>query len=146
MSSVVPRRGVGWLFLLSQLAWIGCGTDSETPAATFSTIYPLLFPRSTKAQCTFCHGLPANDLSNGNLAMGGEQATAYAALVNMISTSSMCGGMALVVPGDPEASLLIHKINGTQPCGDRMPQGGDPLPRAQVTMVTNWVAAGAQDD
>ncbi len=129
---------------MALLAAAGC-TSAES-AATFSEIYPVLFPRATKPQCNFCHGLPANDLSNGNLSMGEDQATAYAALVGMTSTSSLCGHMTLVVPGDPAASLLVQKISGTQTCGDQMPLGGDPLPAAQITMVKSWISAGAQDD
>ena len=30
----------------------------------------------------------------------------------------------LIAPGDREASLLWHKVNGTQDCGDRMPPTG----------------------
>ena len=135
---------------------IGCGSSSSdtaadaasaAPAATFTEIYAALFPLGTSAQCNYCHDRPANDKSDGNLAMGHTQADAYAALVGHVSTSSKCGnGKALVVPGDPDGSLLYQKMTATPGCGDRMPQGADPLTDAELAMVRSWIAAGAKND
>lgn len=124
----------------------GCtGGDSTTPA-TFTAVYSMLFPRATKSQCDFCHGLPPNQLSNGRLSMGMDQATAYAALVGQSSTSDACGPMSLVVPGDPAASLMMLKLTSTPPCGEQMPLGGDPLSAAQLGVVRGWILDGAPDD
>ncbi len=126
-----------------------CASSSSSAApagATFSDIYPLIFPVTTKAQCNFCHGLPANDKSNGKLSMGMDKATAYAALVGKTSSSSMCSGKALVVAGQPDSSLFLQKLDTTPPCGGHMPLGGDALPAAQLDMVRTWIAAGAKDD
>lgn len=61
--------------------------------------------------------------------------------------------MKLVVPFDPQNSFLVHKltdgscalakdcVSGT--CGDRMPQGSDPLPPAQRDAIVEWIRAGA---
>lgn len=122
-----------------------CASD-PAPPATFSAIYSMLFPRSTKYQCEFCHGLPANEVSNGRLAMGMDQATAYAALVAQPSTSMMCGGRELVTPGDPDNSLLYLKLTSHPPCGDQMPLSGLALTSSQLQMVRTWIANGAQDD
>jgi hypothetical protein len=57
-----------------------------------------------------------------------------------------CGGQGFVrvVPGDPAASLLYRKITeDAPPCGSRMPQGADPLPRELTDLVRDWIAAGA---
>ncbi len=133
--------------LAGVLAVAGCGASS-TPAATFTEIYPLIFPIETKAQCNFCHGLPSNDKSNGKLSMGIDQPTAYAALM-ATSSSSMCGsGSAvrdLVVPGDADNSLLFQKLT-TPPCGGRMPLGGSPLTAAELDQIRSWIEAGAKDD
>lgn len=146
MHAVTPgtraRLGLG---LMLAVALAGCGGGSAAPAATFTEIYPLIFPRATKAQCTFCHGLPSNDKSNGNLSVGADKASAYASLM-ATSTSSMCGGnQPLIVPGDPDTSLFFLKLT-TPPCGGRMPLGGDPLTAEQLAMVRSWIEAGAQDD
>jgi hypothetical protein len=125
----------------------GC-SSSNSPAAgtaTFSEIYSQIFPQQTKGQCSFCHGLPPNEKSNGLLSTGGDRGAAYQALVNQTSTSAKCGGKSYVIPGRPDESLLLLKLT-TPGCGDRMPLGGDPLTSAQLEMVRSWIAAGAQDD
>jgi hypothetical protein len=145
VSSVIGRTLLA-LFALAALC-VGCGSsDTQAPApATFTEIYPLIFPITTRAQCSFCHGLPPNATSNGRLSTGMDRAAAYAALVGPVSTSAKCGGPSYVVPGQPEQSLLLSKLMGAT-CGDRMPLGGDPLPAAQLEMIRSWIAAGAKDD
>ena len=124
-----------------------CATTPEPEGPpTFTAVYATLFPRSTKYQCDFCHGLPPNEKSNGKLSMGMDQPTAYAALVGMPSTGDTCGGMQLVLPGDPDASLLVLKFGDAPPCGDRMPLAGARLSAGQLDQVRTWIAEGAQDD
>lgn len=53
---------------------------------------------------------------------------------------------ALVVPGDPDASVLVQRIARVCAPGascDRMPLGLDPLPAAEIEAIVGWVAAGA---
>ena len=130
------------LILLVVLAG-ACGTDQP---ATFTEIYPLMFPVETRPQCNFCHSLPPNDTSNGMLSMGADQATAYSALMDN-SMGSMCGDtMPLVEPGNPQGSLFYLKLTAAPPCGDRMPLGGTPLTADLLDKVDSWITAGAQDD
>ncbi len=125
----------------------GCSSSSSgPPAATLTQIYPLIFPPTTKAQCNQCHSNPANDVGNGKLSMGADQAAAYASLVGKASASSKCGGKPLVTPGDPENSLFYQKMTANPPCGGHMPLGGDPLTAEQLDMVHSWIAAGAKND
>jgi len=44
-----------------------------------------------------------------------------------------------VVPGDPDASFLIQKLDGTQTLGDRMPDGGPYLTTATVNVIRQWI-------
>ena len=48
-----------------------------------------------------------------------------------------------VVPGDPDASFLIQKLNGTQTLGNRMPDGGPYLTTATVNVIRQWIQDGA---
>lgn len=152
MSSSRPeRRGHGLgLACLSLLAVSACGGggggDPAGPPATFSAIYPLIFPPTTNARCDFCHSLPANEISNGKLHVGADQHGARAALVGQASISTRCGGRTLVVPGDPDSSLFLQKLSPAPPCGNRMPLGGAVLPDAVLEMVRTWIEAGAKDD
>jgi len=56
----------------------------------------------------------------------------------------------LVVPGDPEASLLLHKLRGFAPteplCGEDMPSGRPRLPASRVGSIEAWIMAGAPND
>lgn len=124
----------------------GAAAAPVQSAATFTEIYEMFFPRMTNAHCDMCHGLPPFDLSNGNLSTGMDRASTYAALVGKASTSSMCKGKVLVVPFQPEQSLLLQKLLPNPPCGYRMPNGGAALSDSQVNMVRSWIAAGAKDD
>lgn len=120
--------------------------NAASPAAKFSDVYAMLFPRMTNAHCDMCHGLPPFDQSNGNLSTGMDRASTYAALVGKTSTSSMCAGRTYVVAGKPEQSLLLQKLLPDPPCGLRMPNGGAALSEAQTDMIRSWIAAGALDD
>lgn len=127
-------------------AGAGVAGASAAPAATFSTIYDMLFPRTTNAHCDMCHGLPAFDASNGNLSTGMDKTSTYGALVGKKSMGSKCMDRSLVVPGQPDMSLLLQKVMPNPPCGLRMPNGGAPLSDAQIEMIRSWIAAGAKND
>jgi hypothetical protein len=86
--------------------------------------------------CTNCHigaGAPQGlRLDAGN---------SFALLVN--APSSQVPGTLRVNPGNPNASYLVQKIEGTAAVGARMPLGGPFLNQAQVDLVRAWIAAGA---
>jgi polyvinyl alcohol dehydrogenase (cytochrome) len=50
-----------------------------------------------------------------------------------------------VVPGKPDESLLVMKLEGTQPCGDQMPIGNK-LSDERISQVRSWIENGAKDD
>lgn len=47
--------------------------------------------------------------------------------------------------GDPDASYLIHRLEGTAPGFGVMPPGGA-LPQSSIDMIRAWILAGAVDD
>ena len=122
------------------------GTGSGGPAAKFSEIYAMAFPAMTNPRCEFCHSMPPSDIGNGKLHLGTDPATAYAALVGQVSVSAFCMGRPLVVPNQPEMSLMYLKLSPNPPCGNRMPLGGTPFTDVQLEMVRSWIAAGAPND
>jgi hypothetical protein len=133
-------------------ATLGCGGGDpaaaldDGPPGTFSEIYATILSTTTESRCNFCHSMPASQVSNGLFHTGMDQAETYAALLDETSMSNACSGRDLVVPGDPDNSLLVLKVAGPPPCGNRMPLGGKTLSAAQISMVRSWVAAGAKDD
>ncbi|MBN9683420.1 MULTISPECIES: Ig-like domain-containing protein [unclassified Corallococcus] len=89
-------------------------------------------------QCTTCHG------KAGNLSLA--PMSSHASLVNV--TAKACGTLQRVMPGDPDNSALVRKMEGTV-CGDRMPTGKpeyfDQHPGLNI-LVRSWILAGAAND
>jgi hypothetical protein len=48
-----------------------------------------------------------------------------------------------VIPGNPGGSFLIHKLEGIQSVGFRMPSGGPYLPQSTIDVIRQWIQDGA---
>lgn len=141
------------VFALPDDPAIGEKYDAAPPdlsAPTFANVYAAVIAKSCiDAQC---HGSSAQ----GKLGMNGGIG-AYSSLVNTPAqgicpgpdgstmNSCACGesGLTRVIPGDPDHSLLMMKLSGNPPCGDRMPPNAEPLPQELQDLVKNWILAGA---
>ena len=92
---------------------------------TFSSIQRDIFNSTDSAgrrACTACHNAPVHR-SAGNLNL--SDATSYAALVSVASRNKP--GAIRVIPGDPDGSYIIQKIEGAPGIvGERMPRTGGP--------------------
>jgi hypothetical protein len=90
--------------------------------------------------CTECHG--------GNQPRAGmslEAGRSFTSLVNV--PSSQDPRFVRVIAGDPDNSLLIHKLEDpVPPVGARMPRAGPFLPQATIDILRQWIAAGALDN
>ena len=114
----------------------GAGGGSSTP--TFSQIQSqILTP-----YCTVCHSDSGGRADDLILSAG----SAYGNLVNVPSNEK--SGAIRVIPGDPDNSYLIQKLQGTPGIiGLRMPRNGPPyLTDAQILLVRQWIAAGAPNN
>lgn len=110
----------------------GDGTDTATPQGYCAV-------RDTfNAKCTVCHGATA---PQGELDLATDPITA---LNNVASPGYP--GRTLVVPGNPDGSFLLIKLEGTQTVdeGDGMPPGA-PLDADAIAAVRAWIADGATD-
>jgi mono/diheme cytochrome c family protein len=83
------------------------------------------------AYCDACHSQSA--------ALGGWVSADYDSVIN-----SGDNGPA-VIPGDVDASLLAHKLLGTQSQGAIMPPGGA-LDQELIDLILEWIAQGAEDN
>ncbi len=72
--------------------------------------------------------------------------SSYAALVNVASRAKP--GATLVIPGNPDSSYLVHKLEGVSGItGGRMPRNGPPfLAEGQLTIIRRWIELGARND
>ena len=83
-----------------------------------------------------CHG--------GGTVQAGLRLEPGFSAVNLISVESSQDATRIrVIPGNPNASFLIQKLEGTQTLGDRMPQFSPPLPQATIDAIRQWILAGA---
>lgn len=140
----------GALLLAALLLAGACGGDDDGLATGPSTEPPPP-ERTVKASPSFqediveiiqrrgcmatgCHGTGAGTLTLA------DTATSYANLVNV---GSACNGLIRVVPSKPDSSYLVMKVEGTQPCGSRMPLGDLPLDSIDIQNIRNWVQEDA---
>jgi hypothetical protein len=112
---------------------------------TFSSIQRDIFQTSDSSGRSLCVGCHTNVGRNpsGGLNLAGD---AHAALVNVPSRGKP--ELMLVVPGNPDASYLIHKLEGRSGiAGLRMPRNGPPyLSDGQILVIRRWIAIGAPRD
>jgi hypothetical protein len=87
--------------------------------------------------CTSCHG--------GNAGLFLTRGQSYANLVNVQAQAGSCVGRKRVQPGDASSSVLLLRVSGFS-CGDRMPQGGNPISPTDVNLIRDWINQGAQNN
>jgi hypothetical protein len=101
--------------------------------ATFASIQANVFTPI----CTACHiGAAAPE------GLQLDAASSYALLVGVASTEQP--SILRVAPGNPGASYLIQKLEGTAAVGARMPLNGTPLVQSDINIIRQWITDGAQ--
>lgn len=133
----------------------------------WSNIHERLIAR--RCASAACHGLA----DKGELRLDGGREAALAAMVGIVSRSTDCGSSTgpLIVPGNPDGSLLMQKLEGrvrgaacttdaecaspstcidalcsTPVCGDLMPIGGSRVSTASLQAIRMWITNGAMND
>ncbi|HEU5303247.1 MAG TPA: hypothetical protein VFU40_01275 [Gemmatimonadales bacterium] len=100
---------------------------------TFTSIQTHIFTPS----CTQCHAGAAAPLG-----FSLEAAVSYESLVNVASVERPA--VLRVKPGAPDSSYLVLKLEGAAGiAGGRMPLGLPPLSTGEVSVVREWILAGA---
>ena len=146
------RRAAAALLVVAAGAASGCDErlrDVTGPSPdlqpTFTSIQAEIFNTTDLAgrtSCVTCH----TDQGRVPAGLLNLRTDPYAALVN--ANSRLKPGAVLVVPGDPESSYLIHKLEGRSTInGLRMPINGPPyLTAGQIAVVRRWIEVGAPRD
>lgn len=144
---------------------IACGSSDSTPVADETpphlykeNVYPIL---QKNCALTACHGSTQQTPPLGVKISAVDPEDAYKSLVNKPSTRFT--GTNLIEPGDPDNSLVMRKMDGTQAqlkscpgdCGKSMPPPDDdsmPASTDQLLSETKrdtiraWIKDGAKDD
>ena len=135
---------------LACLTVAGCDQKLSTLAGptpnlepTFASVQSQIFESTDVAgrqACVNCHTNVGRAPAGGlNLVHG----VAYDQIVNVVSPRKP--GAIRVLPGDPENSYLVQKLEGRAGIvGVRMPQSGPPfLTDGQILILKRWIALGA---
>lgn len=113
---------------------LGEGDDPSGPiTATFSSIQSHVFT----PVCTACH---AGAAAPRGLRL--DATNSFALLVGV--ASSEVPSLQRVAPGDAANSYLIHKLEGHQAVGARMPLGGPYLDAQSINLIRQWINNGAR--
>ena len=133
------------LVLIALSAVPGCSSGSKATTPTTSTTSSSGVSYSKDIQpifnsyCVVCHQ------GAGQAGLTLEPSLSYSKLVGVQSTESSTE--LRVKAGAPDQSYLLAKLNGTQVqaggSGVQMPYGATPLPQAQISLIQQWIAAGA---
>jgi hypothetical protein len=119
-------------------------TPNLTP--TFSSIYQEILVSANPAgrqACVRCH-TPGR---SGFREVGMDFSTPDIAYAHLVGVRSVMKPSVLrVAPGDPKNSFLIHKLEGRDLVGVRMPQNADPLTSGQIQIIARWIERGAPRD
>jgi mono/diheme cytochrome c family protein len=83
------------------------------------------------SRCTNCHG-----------GTNGVTLTSYETTLNSVGKGY---GTNIVVPGKPDESPLIDKIEPDPEIGSRMPTGSS-LTNEEISLIRAWISAGAEDN
>jgi Planctomycete cytochrome C len=141
------------VFAAVALAAAGCDESLRNVAGPtpdleprLSSIQRLIFEApdsSGRAACSGCHTSTGRPAAAGLNLVG---ASAHSNIVGVASGGKP--GAVRVVPGDPDNSYLIQKIEGRGGIvGERMPRTGGPyLTEGQVLIIRRWIELGALND
>ena len=112
---------------------------------TFSSIQRDIFETTDVAGRVACVGCHTNV---GRTPAGGLNLLAGVSYGNLINISSVQrAGVLRVVPGNPDASYLAQKIDGTPGIiGRRMPFNAPYLSEGQILIIRSWIEKGAQNN
>jgi hypothetical protein len=120
------------------------GELTVSPPATGVSLAADLGPMfATRCNTGFCH-----NTTNQASALDLTPAKAHAQLVGIKSKHTACASFDRVVPGSPQTSFLIFKLQGNGACfaGVRMPKGMPALSAAQLQQVRDWISEGANNN
>jgi len=113
-----------------------------TPSGS-KTLTEIFEPVFQNKGCTagYCHGGSVDEL------LLSDVDSIFANLVNQAASIPACGLTLRVVPGNPEESILWHRVkpmaDGEDPCVSKMPKGSNGLSEEDAQLVYDWILGGA---
>ena len=136
MPLLLPRLDADELAAVER--WIADGATDD--AGFRADVAPLFGTEITLGRdggrCTFCHypGSPT----------GMSVLDVFDPVEGMVGRASLFGG-TIVVPGDPDASVLMTKLRG-ETLGQQMPLHHRRVTAEEAAQIREWITLGARDD
>ena len=125
---LLPWLLIGLAVALPTGRIVAAESASQTPVSYVRDVLPIF-----QANCQGCHQ-PAK--AEGDYLMTS---------VAQLAAAGESGAVG-IVPGKPAESYLIDQITPDADGHAEMPKNGKALTKAEVELITRWIAAGAQDD
>ena len=130
-----------WKLMFVLLVVAGCGGDDTVANVdpTLTSIQTNVFNKSCALPS--CHNSTA---SKEGLTL--TQGSSFGELVNVPAenVAAAADGKIRVVPGDPDASFIIQKLEGPAAGeGDLMPQSSSGLDPEIISVIRQWITDGA---
>ena len=147
MSTSRLARTVRWgLFIaVASLALAGCDEKLSDLTGPTPNLQPTLSSIQSEIFSQRCVGCHTNVGRVPPMGLNLTEGNAYANLVGVAARGK--AGATRVVPGDPENSYIIHKLEGRAGIsGVRMPFAGTPLTDGQILVIKRWIELGAPNN
>lgn len=119
----------------------GGGSNTPPPGGNNDPIQPTLASIQEKVFTPICTACHAGAAAPQGLRL--EAGMSHAMLVGVASVE--VPELFRVEAGNPDDSYIIHKLEGTQTFGDRMPQGGPYLSQTTIDAIRQWITDGAMN-
>lgn len=139
-------RGRACRSVLVALLGAACG-DSLSPGEG-GTSFNRIQSRVFDAQCVSCHSAGNQGARESGLIL--TRGRAFDALVGVAPRhpTARADGLRLIMPGSPDSSFILHKLNAEPDhhgadYGTLMPLGERPLTVGKLEFIRRWIAAGA---
>jgi cytochrome c553 len=135
------RLIAGGLLMLAACSSEAPVPEAAKPAAQAASLYQEKIAPLFRAKCATCH---LTGTEAGNIQLTPDQA--IAAIVDVASQE--VPKLKRVVPGDPDSSYLVMKIEGTHiehgGSGATMPFAAPPLGAQEIAVIRQWINQGAK--
>lgn len=137
-------RWIGFALVLALAACGGGGEDAPPHAPPPQGLQPTLASIQANVFTPTCAVSGCHIGAAAQQGLRLEPGLSWGLLVGVMSSQN--SALIRVRPGDPDGSFLIHKLEGTQTVGARMPDGGPYLQQVTVDVIRLWIQNGALDN
>ena len=139
-----PRTTFAAVLLVGTVA---CGGDSPSQPEMEDPRVVLTNPSfATDIQEIFTRKGCTSSGCHGSAQQGGMDLRAGAAYAALVGVTASAEAIPRVIPGDPQGSYVVMRVEGRQSVGSRMPLGGVPLDSIDVANLRNWISQGASEN